>query len=140
MSTILWKYARPLSRETLEETQAKLGVLFPASYVDCVLRNNGGRPVPSCFDFPGRPGAVFHRLLPVGGDDTSGIQATLDALSGRIPAGHIPFAADPFGNYLCFRYPGGNDAPVFFWDHEAPPNAAPAHVCDGFDALLRSLY
>ncbi len=140
MNTIIWKYIRPLTKEALNETQNSLGVVFPTSYTECVLHNNGGRPTPSTFDYPNQQGAVFQRLLPVAAEDRYGILFTMDALSDRLAPGYVPFASDPFGNYLCFRYPAGKDVHIFFWDHEKGSDVSPVPVCDGFDALLRSLY
>lgn len=141
MTAISWKYASPLSREMLDATQRALGVSFPDSYVECVLRNNGGRPRPSTFDYSGRRGAVFHRLLPVEIGEKNGILAILNALADRLPPGYIPFASDSFGNYLCFRYPSvGGSIPIYFWDHEISAEALPSLICGSFDELLARLY
>jgi len=141
MKKIEWKYvkARP-SRSDIRRVEASLGVSLPEDYLKCVKRHNGGRPQPCAFDAPGRKSAVFQHLLRIDPDAENGVTATLDALKDHIPAGYVPFAADPFGNYLCFEYPASGEPQIVFWDHESEGSDSLLPVSPSFSTFLDSLY
>jgi hypothetical protein len=138
METITWKYGKALANdEAIRQVEKKLGIAFPETYIQCVMSHNGGRPTPYQFDIADRSGAVFQHLLRIEPEEKNGVLSTLDGIGKRLPPGLAPFAGDPFGNYLCFRYPAADDVAVAFWDHE---NGSASHVCAGFAQLLRMLY
>lgn len=141
MTILVWSYAKKtIARENVQEVEGFLGVRFPESYVSCVLENNGGRPSPFLFECDNRKDAVFESLLRVESNHKYGIVMTSQRLAGVLPGGCVPFAADPFGNLLCFKYPCHGTPPVVFWDHEQSGAASITPVCGSFDALLEMLH
>ncbi len=134
-----WKYGKPLADEgAVERLATALGVALPPEYAATVQQYDGGRPQPRVFDFPGQRGAVMQRLLSVGAaEESGGVLRVMRNLGDRLPAGYIPFAEDPFGNFLCFRYPATGNVAVHFWDHET---GTAAKVCNDFSELLALLH
>lgn len=141
MAVDTWKYVKgkPIDSE-IEKLQESLGVLLPKEFLSVAIENNGGRPSPCIFDFPGRDGAVFESLLRLERENDYGILKTLERISDRLPSGCVPFASDPFGNYLCFQYPSSGMIPIVFWNHEKKMDSSLSPVCDDFEALLEKLY
>ena len=43
------------------------------------------------------------------------INRVVGTIGQRLPPGVLPFAVDPYGNYLCYKIKGGA---IYFWDHE----------------------
>lgn len=141
MMKMKWMYAKKtITHEDVEYVERFIGIRLPESYVDCVLDNNGGRPSPCLFDFGTKREAVFENLLRIEKDHKEGIILTLERLSDLLPAGCVPFAADPFGNLLCFKYPCHGSPSVVFWDHEQDGANSISFVSRSFEELLEKLY
>jgi hypothetical protein len=123
--------------ETVRFVEHRLGILFPADYVACIIANNGGYPKPNCFDMPNREKALFCRLLKVVESETASLLDCQNALSSQLPIGIYAFADDSFGNYICFSYDGPKFQGVYYWDHETNRLSS---VCESFSTLLEMLY
>src|SRR5690606_3082757 len=105
------------------------------------LKNNSGTPMPYSYDFEGRKGAVFDRLLSHDPNSPSYIVSTYNAVKDRLPKGIYPFAEDTFGNLICFDYREDMENPsIVFWDHERPDHKNIFPVCSSFTDLLNKLY
>lgn len=96
---------------------------------------------------PHRPQAVFSHLLDYchvqAEDKNPSILQVFESIRQRLPERVFPFAADPFGNFLCFDYRTKDTPVVVFWDHETAfqsPNDALEFVCNGFSDLMNLLY
>jgi hypothetical protein len=132
-------YSEPVSESRIAEVQERLGVRFPAAFLDWVRHHNGGYPEPGCFPFlntatgereEGGIGALLdfresmdtylkqiYRNDPDLWKDMD-IQPwrtiedeNLDDRVDHFTPGLIAFAEDGGGNYLCFDYRGGKDNP-----------------------------
>ncbi|CAM4489702.1 hypothetical protein FHS16_005150 [Paenibacillus endophyticus] len=132
-----------LSREVVSHVESELDISFPTDYVDCVMQNNGGQPVPDTFNFQERTGAVFNSLIHLNIGESRNIVDVYNNLKLRLPKKIYPFADDPFGNYLCFDYREGKAPVIVFWDHEKASiheESSISFVSSSFNELLDNLY
>ncbi|MBX6314974.1 MAG: SMI1/KNR4 family protein [Isosphaeraceae bacterium] len=145
---VQWRWAGPpIDRDVIARVEESWGISFPEDYVACALVNHGGRPKPKCFDFPGHPEAVFSHLLgyidATSKNENLSITQMYDAVKDRLPDRIFPFAADPFGNLICFDYrgPKRHSPTVVFWNHEVDdPKQMITPICKTFTDLLEKLY
>ncbi len=146
MSSINWLSRKPPTDTSLvKKLEHSLGVSFPKKYVEIVSKFPMGHPDKMCFDMPGRQEAVFSRLLEIPLDNNGGIYSDYNFISRNLESSRIiPFAEDPFGNFICFDYHDTNSNPsVVFWDHEADSDAGEESlkfVANSFDEFLDMLY
>ncbi len=127
----------PLTPESLESLQARLGVRFPQEYADFLLQFNGGHfmrsveysiPNPTKFVTGGLVKSFFGE--PNDGHDENGLAWWHDALSDRIPSEFLPIARCNFSDYVLLKLLGPDsrfagvwhwnssameDEPVFYW-------------------------
>jgi hypothetical protein len=143
-SQISWRsFDGEVSLETVRQIENALGIQFPSDYIDCARLYNGGCPSLKAFDFEGREGAVFNRLLSLHSSRSDFIIKVFHYVRDRLVEGIYPFADDPFGNLLCFDYRKGDNPTIVFWDHEVAfedPEGALTYVADSFTELLSKLY
>lgn len=146
---VTWQWSKaPITRKRIAKVEEQWGIRFPEDYIECALLHHGGHPSADVLDVPGRPGAVFNHLLSYvdahSENENPGISQTYSLLKARLPKGVYPFAADPFGNYLCFDYrdKAKSGPSIVFWDHEFSRNREKAftYVCGTFTELVRMLY
>ena len=111
---------------------------YPKEFKTFVLQYNGATPEADVFDTVNTRGRVFNRLLSLNksdietvwnclGDDVSW---SIDGLDWR----YIPFANDPFGNFICFDRTNDH---IVFWNHET---SEVEEVADSFSEFIDSLY
>lgn len=121
MKKIIWRLSDgEVDDLTIREVENKLGVYFPDDYKECVKINNGARPTPYCFLVNGVE-RIFGALLRIINPDDGHFELleTYRDIKDRLPEGVIPFAEDPFGNFICFDYKDHKKNPiVVFWYHE----------------------
>lgn len=146
---ITWRWQKaPIGMAEIRNVEQLLGVKLPDDYIQCALINHGGYPTPDTFDLPGRPQAVFSHLLDYfhtqAKNKNPSILQVYTSIQNRLPAGIVPFAADPFGNFVCFDFRKQATPPtVVFWDHEVAfhdREKALSFVCNSFSELLSKLY
>jgi hypothetical protein len=59
-----WEYKKPIDEKRIREVETELGVHFPKSFFDCVLKNNAGRPKTKLlFDLGNEKEKVFGNLF-----------------------------------------------------------------------------
>ncbi|MGE7186632.1 SMI1/KNR4 family protein [Peribacillus sp. NPDC006672] len=110
---------------------------YPDDYKICVMKYNGGFPEPNIFNFSEGQQGVFNDLISFTDNDIN-IEMFYERFSGPTLKGIVPFARDPFGNYLCFDYRNNHSSPkIVFLNHEEETLLL---VCDTFNDLLKQLY
>jgi hypothetical protein len=137
-----WFKGSPIDESLIRETESVFGIKFPLDYIDCVLENNGGTPIPNSFDFPDRKGAVFVRLLSHKKDSPSNIVKVYNWCKRDLMDNIYPFAESAFGNYICFNYRDSQERPtIVFYEHEKPSRkTAISPICNTFTELIGKLY
>ena len=119
MSELTWKVVRPLlDRAPIKKLEEVVGVAIPEDFIECVVRNNAGYPSHERFETAEGIEHICNNLLSFDEKKNVNIYNTYDsiiALTGNKLL--LPFAEDPFGNYICFDF-SGSDVKVVFWEHE----------------------
>ncbi len=129
--------------------EERIGRPIPAAYRAFLRSNNGGRVVPSCFDYVDREGksdSAVNDLLGVDAGHES-IDKYVATYAARIPSDLFPIADDPGGNLILIGAEGANAGKVFFWHHEfdedegEPPTYDNVFfIADSLEAFLASLH
>ena len=118
-----WSGCRtPVSKEMVDLAQDVLGVVFPASYRDCLTRCGGGRPIASSFSLVdpeiGQMESCIGALLALEENDPEGLLQTNSALEGRIPPAVVAIADDGGGGFVCLDYRAGSPPGVGYWTYD----------------------
>ncbi len=131
----------PVDSRWIQETEQKLGIRFPASFVTSMIRKNGGT-VTTAVDqfelFPFLDASDRRRLVRTCGSiDRETNQARLNAYG--FPSDAVAIGANGGGDLLVLlpmsHDPTTLQSTVFWWDHETGEVAA---VADDFDELPRT--
>ncbi|PEI85225.1 SMI1/KNR4 family protein [Bacillus pseudomycoides] len=141
MRRIKWERTHdPITEQIISEVEEKFNVIFPQDYKNCVMKYNGGHPVPNIFLFEDGGEGVFDCLLSYTNEYIS-ITVTYDIISPYIPKGIIPFATDPFGNKICFDFRNDKHSPtIVFYDSDECDEQAIEYICNTFTNLIDSLH
>jgi len=132
MADITWKYVKPLSKtDAIENFEKKNGVSLPSDLKKCIKANNGGRPSFTVFDTNVSKERVFKTLLSFNESDAENIYKYFPIIHSHSNS-LIPFASDPFGNYICLQ-----DSKVVLFLHETGKSE---YIADSFSSLLEKLY
>lgn len=137
MKEIVWKLSNKLNDRTqIVKLEEVIGKSLPPDYVNCVSENNRGRPSRHAFETP-KGVRVFNNLLSLHEDENENIFKIYQYISEETERADIlPFARDPFGNYICFDF-SKDPASIVFWDHEVRTIEA---VCKSFTDLVNMLH
>ena len=111
--SIVWKYKIDVEdKEIFPKIEKEYGVVLPIELKEFILENNAATP--SKYNFMlGNTEKVIGAVLSFnyGELDTDTVFVAFSTIEDRTL---IPFAIDPFGNYICYS----NNSKVVFWDHE----------------------
>lgn len=110
-----WKYKIDVSQlSVFDELEKQYGIQFPAELRDFITEHNAATPEKYHF-MVANTEKIFGAVLSVnkGEPDTDTIYTALSCVKDPT---YIPFAIDPFGNYICYS---SEDGAIVFWDHEA---------------------
>ena len=134
----------PANPDNVRKYEDKLKIEFPKKYKKIAIKYQGGYPNKEAFDTKLEKEKVFGNLLSFNGDEDDDLLITYEEIKSRLVSGVVPFAADPFGNYICFKYNQSNHEPsIVFWDHEFGDKSseeALSEICDSFEEFLKKLY
>ncbi|MFJ7744617.1 SMI1/KNR4 family protein [Peribacillus sp. NPDC097295] len=116
------------------------GIEYPEDYKKCIMKYNGGFPHPNIFNFKDGRQGVFNDLISFTDKDLK-IEMFYEQFSNPVLKGIVPFARDPFGNYLCFDFQENYSSPkIVFLNHEEEGEVALSIICDTFSDLINELY
>ena len=109
-----WKFKIDLANENMfDKIEKQRNIKFPEELKALIRLFNGA--VPSCQLFmAGVTENVFGEMLSFNENETEtdSVETVLDVIQDQFL---IPFAADPFGNYICYDT---DKKLVVFWEHE----------------------
>jgi cell wall assembly regulator SMI1 len=138
----------PAEEGRVSVLEAKLGRRLPDEYREFLLLYNGGRPVPSAFQFAANKGSdtdsLVNWFLSLHDGEVSNLEKVARLMNGRIPSETLPIARDPFGNLILLGLHGDVRGKIYFWDHEREPDDQPDWsnidlIADDFDRFMRGL-
>ncbi|MDI1449639.1 SMI1/KNR4 family protein [Polyangium sp. 6x1] len=130
----------PLSEQSLQELEEKLGVRLPEPYRRFLQEYNGGRPEPDILDIAGAPfvGADVHELFSVGSECKSGdLLWNKEIFSDRIADHLLPIGDDSGGSLYGIVTKGEERGYVYYFDYYA--SWEPYFVASDFDSFLQQL-
>lgn len=131
---IQWKRIKPIEDSTsIESFENQFCYVFPDEFKELVKTCNGAFPVPSVFDSEKAIGRDLRILLSFNKSDIENIWDTYENLV-ELDGDYIAFAADDFGNLICFEKETNK---VVFWDHEL---GKAENVAASFNDFLDKLY
>lgn len=137
MSKLTWKVSRPLSdKHQIKKLEEILGVTMPDDYIECVMKNNAGYPSLKIFTTDVENEHVFNNLLTF--DESKSVNIFNTYKSVLAASGNkelLPFAEDPFGNYICFDF-SESSVKIVYWEHETQKTET---VCTTFTEFLAKL-
>ena len=134
-----WKRAKPIESENmLPILEKELRIRFPASYLECVMKNNGAYSVKDGI-FSEELTAVLDvsNLLRIDRGSYN-IYEIYQVLKDRMPPKTVPFAEDSFGNKYCFVFEENSEPKVVFWNHDVRDGDI-SELASSFDDFLDKL-
>lgn len=111
---IVWKYKIDVADQKIfEELEQEQGIVIPEALKSLILEANAATPS-KCHFVVEASEHILGAVLSFNRDeeDTDTIFTALTAVADK---NLLPFAIDPFGNYICLDLKKGD---VIFWDHE----------------------
>ena len=127
-----WKYKIDVQCECVfAEIEAKYGIKFNDELKSFIIEHNAATPEKYHF-MVGTTERVFGAVLSVNKCevDTDSIYTALDTVADKEI---IPFAIDPFGNYICYST---KDKTVIYWDHEREAKTSTSLNLNDFISML----
>ena len=128
-----WKYKIDVvNQNVFSEIEKNYGITISEELRALILTANAATP--SKYNFVlGTTEKVVGAILSFNKEemDTDTVYSALSAIEDR---SLVPFAIDPFGNYICYS---NDDNEVVFWDHET---SGVSPTGKGLSAFLNSLY
>jgi hypothetical protein len=131
-SEIEWSFVSDLDDlECVDKFEQENCVKIPSDLKETIKKYNAGQPSKNIFDTDKSTGNVFGALLSFNDSDIDNIYVYYPIFKSENES-LIPFATDPFGNFLCLL--NGN---IVLWDHEI---SSTEFVASSFSDLLNKLY
>lgn len=130
---IVWKYKIDLADESVfAEIENERGITIPDKLKDLIIKGNAATPDKYNF-MVGSTERVLGSILSFNKDeeDTDTVFTALEVIKDK---NLLPFAIDPFGNYICINLTAEE---VVFWNHETGESSTTGKHIDDF---LESLY
>lgn len=127
--------------EDINKAEELLKIKYPLYYKNIVLSYNRGVPRPNQF-IVSNTERVFNRLLSITEDVELNVFSVYEIMKENGLSNLIPFASDPFGNYICFDYMS-EDINIVFVDMEKIYNNKiykGDYVCKNIEDLFNSIY
>lgn len=128
-----WKYKIDVANQNVfSDIEKKYGIVISEELRALILVANAATP--SKYNFMlGTTERVLGAILSFneGETDTDTVYTALSTMEDK---SLVPFAIDPFGNYICYS---NKDNKVVFWDHET---SGVSSTEKGLDEFLDSLY
>lgn len=110
----IWRYKEEIQdAKAFEKVEECYGITIPEEMKTFVKEHNGASPEKCVFRMGDREG-VFGAVLSFDSGETqkATVYQAMDTVQDKTL---LPFATDPFGDYICLSLENGS---VVFWDHE----------------------
>jgi len=134
MNNLTWKYVKKLkNKKAIENFENENKIKLPIDIIECVKKNNGGRPNKKTFDTENSKERVIKNLLSFNSDDLETVYSIFEVLNkedNRL----FPIASDPSGNYICYDL---MNKKIVLWLHETNKVE---NISNDFSEFLDALY
>ena len=131
--SLIWKRIKPLtSFSIVYETMEKYDLRASKALVDCIQKNNGGKPVPNHITASDGEEYDVKHLLSFNSEDQENFYQVINYFCNNYGTTMIPFAIDSGSNYFCEQ-----DDQVVIWTQE---DGSIIRVANSFEAFLSSLH
>lgn len=132
---INWRRFQKVSDTALiREVESKYNVVLPNEYILIVKNYDGGVPDKKVFIAGGKE-RVFQRFISIQKNKHPNLLDTAEWLDSDKTI--IPFAMDPFGNYICFEFADKNVNNITYTETETNTTYV---VCSSFKEFLDGLH
>lgn len=131
-----WNYKIELADDAVfAEIGKTRGITFPNDLKALIAQANAATPEKYHF-MVGATEHVLGAVLSFNKDeaDTDSVFTALEVVTDR---NFLPFAIDPFGNYICYSL---KDGTIAFWDHENAEKEAPVSTGKSLSEFMDALY
>lgn len=136
-----WKYGSKILKDDIIVLEKELGIKYPKEYAELVLNFDEASPTLDCWDIlDGEKEKVFDHLISLSSENINNVFNTYMILKNEFGISSlIPFAVDPFGNYICFL---NTNMKVYYYDCDNfdNQNYIGEYVADSFGEFICSLY
>ena len=114
MEKIIWKYVKPLkNKKVIEEFLHKYNIELPFKIIQCMIKNNGGRPSVYSFNTDKMKGYAFQSLFSYNSEDLCNIY---DIYPGSFQEASLyPIGLESAGNIVCYDL---KNKTYILWNHE----------------------
>lgn len=103
MSSITWNYVKTLhDSSAVRDFLKNCHLTLPAGLLECLEKNNGGRPSVKLFDTDQSRECVFKALLSYNKDDRETIYMVYPDLFKNTSL--FPVGTDSAGNFICYDF------------------------------------
>ncbi len=138
----------PISEKDIVELESIYKIQLPINYRNFLIKYNGGRPEPDCFNFKdGTSGSDINMFFGLCKDYNYNLTAQIEIFKDRIPYSLFSIAEDSGGNIICIGIKGEYLGKIYFWDHEleadvgeVPDFSNITLIADSFQEFLDGLY
>ncbi len=138
----------PISEREIVDLESKCRIKLPVDYRDFLLKYNGGRPEPNCFDFKNTDdGSDVKLFYGFRKNYEYNLGKQIELRQNRLPIDLFPIAEDSGGNVICIGIRGEYSGKIYFWDHELEADAGEVPdfsnitlIADSFQEFLDGLY
>lgn len=132
-----WRRFQPTDDfSVLNEIERVKQIVFPISYRQTVKAFNHGIPSARLF-VAGSIERMIDRLISISPSSHPNVLDAIDWVDQTETGLYIPFALDPFGSLVCFRFKSNTEYDVVYIDHET---GDVVNICNSFDNFIDHLY
>lgn len=115
---------KKIVKEDISNIEEFVKLKFPNSYIQHLLKYNGGQCSPSAFTFLENGQKSNSRIdwfLAIYDGEYDNLKEYIETYKiqqKRLPSHILPIAHDPGGNLICISCGNEDNGIIYFWDHE----------------------
>lgn len=108
----------------IDEVEQYVGLQFPKTYREHLLKFNGGQCDPNVFSFVENgknTQSAVHWFYAIHNEKIYNLSRKIEILKideKRMPTHILPIAGDELGNCICISCGTNDNGFIYFWDHE----------------------
>ena len=135
-----------LNTDIINSLESYFLIKIPQSYLDFLIKINGGHAVKNIFLFPNNNGFITHHWYGVRAEKYFSLLSQMYDKGKRYPNNFIAICDDTSGNKILLSISGDDYGKIYFWDHEMefdqgvePDYSNLTLVADSFEEFINNL-